>query len=306
MLGAFSLLLNYTYVGYAIPYLWKEGAEASGTRFQSGNVMQHWEAWLAYPELIWKYRLGAFFSLATIMAVATVLIKPRKAEAVALIYFLGPLFLFTLISKKHYTYVLSMLPACALLIGFSVSRWSNHLAIVALAAILLLGGANYTRHLYSAEPLAPLYDLDFRYFPGTDYRIYIPTEEKFLLEPALNNVKARLQKEKKQRILLAFFGQHNYEENLIRYYLRIVNWGNEMEVIEMKSVEADHEAKGGSFRPELILLHGAHNVSELTTHLGVVPLKDYSMETVRYRTDPIPHWPIDRLDMLWRKDSGEK
>ena len=133
-----AVVTNYPLAVRAFGYVYDEGVTLSGTRYEPGNVWKHPLALLAYPALLWEDNLGPWLTLATLASLVYLLRRPRAVDGVGIVYFVVPLLVASLTSKKLCTYTYAILPGAAVLVGLAVGRLPKWAAKVAMVVLMLL------------------------------------------------------------------------------------------------------------------------------------------------------------------------
>lgn len=120
-----------------------EGLDSAETRYAAGSLRQNPGAWLAYPAILWDQHLGPVLAVAVVVALAVTLRRPTVADGVGLAFFVVPLLVATLVSKKRFNYVFALLPGAAVIIGLAVGRlrrvWLAYALTALLAAVAVFG-----------------------------------------------------------------------------------------------------------------------------------------------------------------------
>lgn len=137
IVAVFAAALNRPFLSRVFSYTQQEGVALADSRYVTGNVLEHPQAWLAYVSLVWHEHLGPVLCVAVLAALGVALWRPTKAEGVAIAFFVLPLFAASVVSKKAYNYVFAMLPGAAVLIGLAVGRLKSTRAAYGLTAALL-------------------------------------------------------------------------------------------------------------------------------------------------------------------------
>ncbi|MCB9489215.1 MAG: hypothetical protein H6684_10830 [Deltaproteobacteria bacterium] len=151
---------NKPYLRFALEYVGEQGDEYAAT---GGNVLQNPMAIFAYARVLATHILQPFFALLTVGAVALLITKRtwrgtppavarRRDEILILVWLLAPLLVQSLIVKKHYKYVLALVPACAALIGVASARLPVMGRRALAAAVLVVGGGMYVALSLGAIP----------------------------------------------------------------------------------------------------------------------------------------------------------
>jgi len=161
MAVVFIALLNTIRLEGIIAYVQTEGVELADSKYGAGNVFRSPLALLSYPALLWGHDLWPGYALLALAAVLFALRRPDRKNGLALLWFLVPLTVYTLLPKKDVSYLLAALPAPAVLAGLAAARLTKPAFFrAALALVLVLGLGNHfwslTRPSPSPETWSPL------------------------------------------------------------------------------------------------------------------------------------------------------
>lgn len=137
--AVFALVVDYRYVNYASRYLWTEGVELAEPVYREGAAGDV-GSWLVYPTLMWKLHVLPLLTIGVAAAVVWLLARPKWKSGFAVAALLGPLVLFTLVSKKNYNYLYAALPMVPVVIGLA---WANiqQRRLASVLAAVLVGGS---------------------------------------------------------------------------------------------------------------------------------------------------------------------
>ncbi len=166
------LVIQTSFFQNSMNYLRHEGIELSDDQYSSSRLLSHPDSLAAYPVYMWHLALKPFFCLATLAASLFLLKGGKWRDQVFLVVFWGVLIILSLVSKKNYNYVFSVLPITGAIIGRACDKLDNKKAVWAIAGLMtLIGAGHFWHYSHGSQPMKDkVPEWSMKYFDNYQYR----------------------------------------------------------------------------------------------------------------------------------------